>query len=91
MTDLTQLVTLTTDWTSLAAASSYGSFGYQLASNAPVALYIGTTAPDANTTNFIVLSAKGDRSFSEEIPSTYTLYAKALRSTGASLRGFRAA
>lgn len=88
MAKATAYIALTDDeWTAIAAADDYSAFGFQV-SGQPIALLIANSAPAIDDNDYIVLSNNGEKSFSEEIPAGYTLYARSIKATGG-IRGYR--
>lgn len=77
-------------WTELLTGSTTARFGIQVALGQPVRVAISTTAPAANSEDYLVLGDGHAKAFSEEILSADKVFVRTHRSSGVgAVRGFR--
>lgn len=68
------------DWTEVVDGAAYASFGLQIAHTNAAQVAIATAEPAANSDNFVVLSATGDRSVGPlDLTTTDKVYVKGLK------------
>lgn len=85
MTIATVSLSLGSDWEEFATG---GQFGIQSMGSRSVALYIGSSLPEADEDQYIILNTSGDRSFSVDLDGS-TAYLRCLDAGRTIVRGWR--